>query len=193
VTQVQWLYAPRFSRVLGCKARTTRQRTPEGSKALIETCDLKGANRTVVVPGSDLYLRDLCWLPDGRIVYSCDEPHSINEGDLWQIGVYGQTGAPTSKPKRITDWVGSHITQLVASEDGKRLTFLKQAFQQQVYLGQLAAGGTRMNPPRLLTNDEGSASPTAWTAHSKAVLFWSDRNGTRGIFKQGIGQETPSL
>ena len=31
---------------------------------------------------------------------------------------------------------------------------LKTTFQEQVYLGELAAGGTRMNPPRRLTNDE---------------------------------------
>ena len=47
-----------------------------------------------------------------------------------------------------------------------------------------------MKPPRRLTNDEASDYPTAWTADSKAVLFDSDRNGTRGIYKQGISQET---
>jgi WD40 repeat protein len=31
---------------------------------------------------------------------------------------------------------------------------------------------------------------TAWTADSKAVLFLSDRNGTFGVFKQGITQES---
>jgi len=47
-----------------------------------------------------------------------------------------------------------------------------------------------MKPPRRLTNDEASDDPRAWTADSKAVLFGSNRNGTRGIFKQGISQET---
>lgn len=47
-----------------------------------------------------------------------------------------------------------------------------------------------MNPPRRLTNDEAFDWPSAWTADSKAVLFWSNRNGAWGIFKQGISQET---
>src|SRR5208283_3423344 len=51
------------------------------------------------------------------------------------------------------------------------------------------AGGARMNPPRQLTNDEAYDQPTAWTADSKAILLGSDRNGTWGIFKQGISQE----
>jgi len=47
-----------------------------------------------------------------------------------------------------------------------------------------------MNAPRRLTNDEYADVPTAWTADSKAVLFYSTRNGTWGIFEQGISQET---
>jgi len=41
------------------------QKTPE--RYSIETCDLKGANRTVVMSDSDLWVSDVCWLPDGRI------------------------------------------------------------------------------------------------------------------------------
>jgi hypothetical protein len=78
---------------------------------------------------------------------------------------------------------------LSASGDGKRLALRKGTYQAQVYLGELAAGGTRMNPPRRLTNEEANEDPTAWTADSKAVLFYSDRNGTWGIFKQVIGQD----
>jgi len=47
-----------------------------------------------------------------------------------------------------------------------------------------------MSPPRRLTKDAASDVPSAWTADSKAVLFSSDRNGTVGIFKQEIGQDT---
>jgi hypothetical protein len=78
---------------------------------------------------------------------------------------------------------------LSASADGKRLAFLKATFQAQVYLGELAAGGTRMSVPRRLTNDEASDLPSAWTADSKTVLFYSDRNGTNSILKQGISQD----
>jgi Tol biopolymer transport system component len=45
-------------------------------------------------------------------------------------------------------------------------------------------------PPRRLTNDEANDVPRAWTPDSKAVLFRSDRNGSWGIFKQEIGQDT---
>lgn len=67
---------------------------------------------------------------------------------------------------------------------------LKQTDHAQGYLGELEAGGTRMKPPRRLTKDEAIDYPSAWTADSKTILLWSTRNGTSGIYKQGINQET---
>jgi len=172
-------------------AHIRRLRSANRFQYSIETCDLKG-NRTVVVsadPG--LWLEDFCWLPEGRIVYARPDSLDSSDDNLWQIGIDNHAGTPTSKPKRITQWAGSYLFGgLSASTDGKRLVLLKTTYQSQVYFGELAAGGTRMNPPRRLTNDEAFDYPTAWMPDSKAVLFVSNRNGTRGIFKQGISQET---
>jgi len=156
----------------------------------IETCDLKGANRTVVVALAEPSTTSFCWLPEGRIVYTRQESPSSRDSNLWQIGIDNHTGTPIGKPKRITQWAGSLLSGLSADARGKTLTLLKSTFQGQVYLGELAAGGTQMKPPRRLTNDEASYRPTAWTPDSKAVLFDSDRSGTNGIFKQEVSQET---
>jgi Tol biopolymer transport system component len=160
---------------------------PEGDQASIETCDLKGS-RTVVV--SDPGLESFCWLAGGQIVYSRRESLYSNDENLWKIGIDGDAGTPIGKPKRITQWAGFSLENLSASADGKRLTLRKSTFQEQVYLGELAAGGTRLNPPRRLTNDEANDMPTAWTPDSRAVLFGSDRNGPWGIFKQEMNQDT---
>ena len=165
------------------------QRTAERYERSIETCDLKGASPTVVVSEMDVKVSDFWWLPNERIVYSRRESSASNDDNLWQIGVDGHSGTPTDRPKRITQWAGSTLGGVSATADGKRLA-LKRTDQYQVYLGELAEGGTRMNSPRRLTNDEASAFPSAWTADSKAVLFFSDRDGTGGIFKQRIDQDT---
>jgi Tol biopolymer transport system component len=170
-------------------AYTRVERTPEKQQSSIETCDLKGANRTVVVSEADRDLGDICWLPDGRMVYSREEGPDSSDSNVWQIGIDSR-GRPTGKPQRITQWAGSGVDTLSASADGKRLAVLKMTWQSQVYLGELTAGGTHLNPPRRLTNDEANDIPTAWTADSKAVLLISNRNGRQGIFKQGIGQDT---
>jgi eukaryotic-like serine/threonine-protein kinase len=162
-------------------------------QAAIETCDLTGANRTVVVRYERKWGDDYCWLPDGRMVYSGEESAGSFDGNLWQIGVDGHTGAPTGQPKRITQWAGALLGSLYAGADGKQLTLLKQANEGQVYLSELTAGGRTMSAPRRLTNDENVNVPMAWTTDSKAVLFNSSRNGTWAIFKQGISQETAEV
>ncbi|MGA7414961.1 MAG: hypothetical protein WBW33_31115, partial [Bryobacteraceae bacterium] len=166
-----------------------RERSGQTHQNSIETCDLKGASRTVVL-SADVHLGDACWLPDGRIVYPRWESRNSSDADLWQIGIDNHAGTPIGEPTRMTHWSGSYLVGLSASADGKQLALLKYTYQAQAYLGELAAGGTRMNPPRRLTNDEASDTPNAWMADSKAVLFTSQRNGIWGIFKQGITQET---
>lgn len=168
------------------------QRTPAGrSQGIgIETCDLKGANRTVVVSRPDWFLESCAWLPDGRIVYSRRESPTSQEGNLWQIPVDTNRGTPIGKPKRMTQWAGSSLGNLHAAADGKRLVLLKEAYQEQVYLGELAENGTRMSVPRRLRNEETDDRPTGWAADSKAILFDSSGNGKSDIFKQGINEDT---
>jgi serine/threonine protein kinase/Tol biopolymer transport system component len=161
----------------------------------IETCDLRGTNRTVTVSesDSDATLTDFEWLPDRPIVYARGESGDWSTSNLWQISVDPHTGTATGTPRRITQWAGSFLSNLCAMSDGKRLVLSKSSAQDRVYLAELRAGGTAMNPPRRLTNDEASDWPTAWTPDSKAVLFLSDRNGRLGVFKQGIGQQMPEV
>jgi Tol biopolymer transport system component len=83
-----------------------RKNSEYGPQAVaIETFDLKGATRTVVV--SDPSLENFWWFPDQRIVYSRQESPDSNDDNLWQIGIDGRASTPIGKPKRITQWAGS--------------------------------------------------------------------------------------
>lgn len=68
---------------------------------------------------------------------------------------------------------------------------MKSNFQSNVYIAELEAGGAKLTTPRRLTLDERNDFPTAWTSDSRAVLFWSDRNGPNQIFKQNVDRQTP--
>src|SRR5271157_5562727 len=48
------------------------RRSPSSERVLtsIETCDLKGANGTRVMPDMEIWPTGFRWLPDGRIVYA---------------------------------------------------------------------------------------------------------------------------
>ena len=101
-----------------------------------------------------------------------------------------RTGEPDNKPARITNWVDFSFASPTLTADGKRLAFLKSNLQTSVYVAELKAGGTELTTPRRLTLDDLNDLPSTWTSDSRAVIFWSDRNGSDQLFKQNIDQET---
>jgi len=170
-------------------AYTRNQGDPRNFQTSIETCDLNGNNRTVVVdPG--LPIGSLLWLSQGRVVYLRQDFREPVDGHLWQVSIDGRSGKAIGKPERIKVLTGFSTEDLSASADEKRLVLARVTQQHLLLLGELTAGGRRMNPPRRMANDEGSDRPTAWTPDSRIVLFDSDRNGSVGIYKRAIDQET---
>jgi len=131
------------------------------------------------------------WAPDGRFIFSLAEPSpNQNDSNLWEVRLDPKTGKLEDKPARITNWVGFSFASPTGTADGKRLAFLKFNFQSNVYVAEVQAGGARITTPRRLTLDERNDFPTTWTSDSRAVVFWSDRNGTNQVFKQNLDQQT---
>ena len=95
-------------------------------------------------------------------------------------------------PVRLTSSPGS-VQHLSVSDDGKRLSYLKQGWQPDVYVAKLEAGGTRLSPPKRLTLDERQDFPFSWTPDSKRVIFASDRDGAFHIFRQAPDETVPEL
>jgi Tol biopolymer transport system component len=77
--------------------------------------------------------------------------------------------------------------------DGKRLAYVKQGWQPDVYVARIESNGIRLQAPRLLTLDERQDLPWAWTPDSKQVIFGSDRDGSFHLFRQSPEQTTPEL
>jgi len=155
----------------------------------IETRDLQSTSRTVI--WADIYLVDFCFLRDDRVVFS--RTRASYDADLWEIQLDLSTGKPRAKPVQLITWPNSYLQLLSITADGSHLVFLKTRYQEQVYVGELENGGTRLKLPRRLTNGEAIDRPGAWTPDSKAVLFSSDRNGPWDIYKQALDKDEPEL
>ncbi len=164
------------------------QRVGEKIDERVVTRDLKGGPAITIIPTG---IWDHIWSPDGRIIYSINEPGPMGETcNYWGIRIDARTGKLLEAPKRLTNWAGSCMDSSSPTADGKRLAFRKWSWQGSVYVAGLDPKGTRINTPRRLTLNEGRNYPAAWTADSKAVVFESYRDGHWRIFKQSLDEDT---
>jgi Tol biopolymer transport system component len=157
------------------------------------TAEARDADGHTTVLLSDPGLRGATRLPDGRLIYSLvAEPILNRSGSLWEVEADPQTGLPRGKPRQIPiSSAGGALWQFSSTADGKRIAFIKRSEQMDVYIADLSLP-TPVSPQRFTLDDSNDVA-TNWTPDSKAILFMSDRNGHRNIFKQSLDQRTPEV
>jgi len=157
-------------------------------EVLIESRDWKGGRATVIM--SDSRLRNFCWAPDWRIIYVRLEDPMEASANIWEISTDPSTTRSSGDPRRLTNWAGFSLSDLSVTTDGKRIAFVRKNDQSDIYLADLEGNGSRLNEPRRLTLDDRMDWLGGWSRDSKAVLFFSDRNGNFDIFRQAINDRT---
>jgi serine/threonine protein kinase len=162
-----------------------------GNGGSIETVALGGGTRSTVLSAPDLETNEnppLLWLHDGRLIFLLHEG-SVDSTNLWEISADPQTGRPSGKPRRITNWNGLFTWKPSVSRDGSRLAAIKGHIRDDVYVGEFKEGGNRLDSPTRLTVSESIDYVSAWTHDNQAVLFSSNRTGRKQIFKQRLDQD----
>ena len=160
----------------------------------IESRALNGGPATTAI-SFPFSMQDWTWSPDGRIIASVPDPANSrsNTCNFWQTRIDGRTGEPLEKTRRLTNWSGFCMDQPSVTADGKRLAYRRTSTQSGVYLADLQDNGRRITTPRAFTLDEALDQPAAWTTDSKALVFTSNQNGRREIYKQSLDQDAPQL
>ena len=184
--QVAW--SPDGKRLAYLKNYSTRL------ERAIESCDLQGGHSTVIWP--DRRLKNFCWTPRGRIIATLSETGpdfsaEPSQSDLWQVQV--RNGQTAGVPQRLTNFSGFTPVSLSITADGKKLALIRSYSQSDVYFGELEAGGNSLLRSRRLTLDDRTDWPAGWMRDGKAVLFFSDRQGTLDIFRQVVGARSAEL
>jgi len=156
----------------------------------VESCDLNGAGKTRLL--SDEQLIHLAWINPGRLIYSRGvEGSSVVASNLWELNIDEATGAPRSKPRRLTDWSGFLVYDISATSDGKHVAFLRGTYYQPLFAADLTDNGNRLLNAHRFTQDEYINLPAGWTPDSREVFFTSDRGGTYGIYRQAFDASVP--
>ncbi|HTA23410.1 MAG TPA: protein kinase [Terriglobales bacterium] len=166
----------------------------DNNGALIETCDLQGGHRTLVLSEPKLLERgvsEVYWLGDGRILYRLPDPLASSDFNIWAVATDPGSGRPVGPPTLIANGAREALG-FGASTDGKRFTYISSRSGDAIYLGNLEVGAAKFNPRRL-TLDEWNNRPFDWTRDSKAVLFQSTRSDRYTILKERIDQQSPEI
>lgn len=133
----------------------------------------------------------MAWTRAGRLLFSVREaPPNDDDSNLWFVKVDQKSATLMGAPTRITRDTGA-AHSVTATANGTRLAFFRSTWQPDVYTTEVS--GTRLSPPKLLTLDERTDFPYAWTPDSRSVIFASNRDGDMHIFRQRIDQSAPEL
>jgi hypothetical protein len=145
----RWIaYAKRWKTAQGSYGSAIEVRPAGGgtAKALISESNLPKGSSPCYLPG----LQCLVWSPDWRLVFSAtqaaESPSGQERYGLWEVPVELRTGAAAGKPEPLTQWSDVGPVGLAITADGKRLSFLKTHYWQDVYLGELGPDGASMKP-----------------------------------------------
>jgi eukaryotic-like serine/threonine-protein kinase len=159
----------------------------------IEALDLEDGRWMTLVSSQPEPINDFVWVSDRELIYAKDEPAPRTDSNLWVVDVNPSTGLPSGPAQRRTQWTDFRIQNLSASADGRRLCFIRSSEQSSIYVGDLQAQGTGLHSLRRLTFEDAVDLPLDWTPDGRALLFDSDRDGQRRIYKQDINKDSADL
>jgi Tol biopolymer transport system component/DNA-binding winged helix-turn-helix (wHTH) protein len=135
----------------------------------------------------------VAWTKDDRVIYSLYEPRPNNrDSNVWAVPVDPQTGGVRGPAQRLTEGPDRKVLASV-SEDGKALSYLRVSTRSHIFVAPLGKNNQEEAAPARMSLDEGNNFPFSWTPDGQSVIFVSDRDGTRHLYKQGLNQPTPDL
>ncbi len=190
-------WAPDGKRFAYARTKTRYYASRRVPDTQIELFDLNSGQPAVLQDVGDRGLprggAALGWTPDDRLIFPLREPRpNQQDTNLWSVRLDPRTAHPLGPSTRITSGRGIAV-QLSRSDNGKRIALRRHVPQSDVYVADVLGAEKKLSPPRRLTLDERLDYASTWTPDSKAVVFYSNRDGPFHIFKQSIDATQPEL
>ena len=186
LSDAQW--SPDGKRLAYVSAR--RNRDDNSIERTVQTRALQGDSATTILSNPDL--QHFLWLPDDRLIYSITEPDRRHE-NLYEIDVDPSTAKPKNPPRKLTSWPDSHLGDFAATTDGSVFTYRRSFGQASIYISDFDKARISIGSPRRLTFTDAYDFPMDWTADGQTVVFFSNRTGHWGIFRQSLDQDSAQM
>jgi serine/threonine protein kinase/Tol biopolymer transport system component len=191
----RWIaYGRHWKTAPGTWSSAIEVRPAEGgpAKTLLSESALPKSDTFGLRPGS---MFTQTWLRDWQLVFGVGQGSlsypTQSRYSLWRVSVESRTSEANGNPTRLTQWwSGFTPLSVTAAAYGKRLAVLRTRTWADVYVGRLNHDETSMKPPQRVTLDQRGSNLNSWTLDSQ-ILFDSERNGRREIFRQGPTDNVP--
>jgi DNA-binding winged helix-turn-helix (wHTH) protein/Tol biopolymer transport system component len=146
-----------------------------------------------VINENPSFVPGLNWTRDGRLIFSLSEPPPNRaDSNLWAQKMDARSYKPIGEAVRLTNGPDSK-SRVTLSSNGKRLSYLRFVASPAVYIARVQSDGGTLGTPQRLSLTERRNFPYTWTPDGKSIIFISDRDGSRHLYKQGVDQAAPDL
>lgn len=168
----------------------------DGAGIRIFSRDLKGGTPILLERPAEIADKWIDYgitLPDARSIFSVAEKGGIGTStcNFWELKNDLRTGKVIEKPRQLTHWAGFCMDPTSVTADGKKLVYTQMAGHPTVYVADLEVSETRIDNERHVTLSESMDAVADWTPDGKSIIFWSNRSGQPGIYRQRLDEDTP--
>ena len=155
-------------------------------------CD-PASGHVEVLKENPRFVPGLNWTRDGRLIFSLSEPPPNRaDSNLWAQKMDARSYKPIGEAVRLTDGPDSK-SRVTLSSNGRRLSYLRFVASPAVYVARVQGNGSTLGTPQRLSLAERKNFPYTWTPDGKSIIFVSDRDGSRHLYKQAVDQAAPDL
>jgi len=162
----------------------------------LDAIDADGRNRRSLIANPDLFQDwrghlPFYWARDNRLFYAeRNPPPGTESSNLKMVSLDAATGMPSGAAVTITNLTGYNFKDLSMTADGSRLAFLLETNQSDVYVGDVAAGNTRLDAIRRVSFDDRMDSVRGW-ADASTLLMASARGLGVYLYRQHVAEREP--
>jgi eukaryotic-like serine/threonine-protein kinase len=163
-----------------------------GAEVALYSQDLVGGPPVLLERSVELSNRNIDFgitFPDGRTIFSVTEQAgtaATNTCNFWEVRNDLRTGKLIERPRQLTNWAGFCMDPTSVTSDGKKLAFVQMAGHPSVYAADFGADGIHITNERHVTLSESMDVVADWAPDGKSIIFFSNRNGHAGIYRQGL-------